>query len=145
MIIFNCAFESVLFTSLLSQFGMDSNEMKVVAPTNENQPLTEQELVFEWKNVDFSVPGAEKGTSRPLLQLMQGFVKSGEFVAIMGGSGAGKSTLLNVLAGRVSNAGTLNGEITVNGTKRNEKSWRKLCAYVEQDDMYVISCFLLFH
>ena len=53
----------------------------------------------------------------------------------MGSSGAGKSTLLNVLAGRIGN-GDLKGDMLVNGNPRESGSWRKLCAYVEQDDLY---------
>jgi ATP-binding cassette subfamily G (WHITE) protein 1/ATP-binding cassette subfamily G (WHITE) protein 2 len=76
----------------------------------------------------------DKKLTKTLLQGMNGSVKSGEVVAIMGSSGAGKSTLLNVLAGRVG-PGELTGDIHINGKPRAADSWRKLCAYVEQDDM----------
>ncbi|KAJ3088572.1 ATP-binding cassette sub- G member 2, partial [Quaeritorhiza haematococci] len=90
-------------------------------------------LKLTWRNVSFTVPIAKKKT-RTLLSSADGEVHSGEVVAIMGGSGAGKTTLLNCLAGRIG-PGALEGEILLNGTPRKKKSWRKLCAYVEQNDI----------
>ncbi|GJQ12987.1 hypothetical protein GpartN1_g4778.t1 [Galdieria partita] len=54
----------------------------------------------------------------------------------MGPSGSGKTTLLNLLAGRLSASSNLNGSgsITINGKKRNPGSFKKLSAYVMQDD-----------
>eukprot|EP00842_Homolaphlyctis_polyrhiza_P003323 jgi/Hompol1/3992/HPOL_000688-RA len=101
---------------------------------------------FSWHDVGFAVPlpakprGAGKvdaasvQTHKRLLQGMNGSVKAGQVVAIMGGSGAGKSTLLNTLAGRVG-PGELTGSILVNGKPRNPATWQTDCAYVEQDDL----------
>ena len=107
-----------------------------VVPLTEESPLkqSDTDIVFAWHDVSYSI--VSKKETKTLLEGMNGYVKSGEVVAIMGGSGAGKSTLLNVLAGRVGK-GELVGDITVNGQQRSSESWRKLCAYVEQDDMYV--------
>ncbi len=116
-------------------------EMKQVDPTTskETSPLTKEsfeEISLTWNNISYTV--TSKKTVKTLLEGMSGMVKSGEVVAIMGGSGAGKSTLLNVLAGRIG-TGEISGEILVNGSPRKADSWRKLCAYVEQDDMYFFS------
>lgn len=56
----------------------------------------------------------------------------------MGPTGCGKTSLLNVLAARVSSGGSANsklsGTITLNGTPRNDADFRKISAYVLQDD-----------
>ncbi|KAI9353213.1 ABC-2 type transporter-domain-containing protein [Zopfochytrium polystomum] len=75
---------------------------------------------FEWRGVSYEVGG------RKILHNVSGSVASGEMIAIMGSSGAGKTTLLN---------GTLNGQILLDGQKRNPRLWRRQAAFVEQDDV----------
>ncbi|KAJ3220188.1 hypothetical protein HDU67_005514 [Dinochytrium kinnereticum] len=95
-------------------------------------------MTVNWTNVGYSVPTPEskkgKGPEKVILNNMTGAAEPGQIIAIMGGSGAGKSTFLNVLAGRVG-AGTLTGHITVNGEPRDRSSWRKISAYVEQQEV----------
>lgn len=55
-------------------------------------------------------------------------------MALMGPSGCGKTTLLNVLAHRHASAATsIDGSITVNGTKPSLLAFRKSTCYVEQE------------
>lgn len=69
---------------------------------------------------------------------MSGSAKSGELLAIMGPTGCGKSSLLNILASRVSNAQSsatsLTGKILLNGSPRDDSLFRRISAYVLQDD-----------
>lgn len=57
-------------------------------------------------------------------------------LAVMGSSGAGKTSLLNLLAGRVSTSkgAKASGSVFLNGEARNYNKFRKLAAYVLQDD-----------
>ena len=55
-------------------------------------------------------------------------------MAIMGTSGAGKTSFLNVVAGR-NEGGVINGKICVDGKGRSSKTFNRLSAYVEQDDV----------
>ncbi|OLY84369.1 ATP-binding cassette sub-family G member 2 [Smittium mucronatum] len=91
---------------------------------------------LEFKNVGFSVKlgRGKNAEQKTILSNINGTVKSGELVAIIGSSGAGKTTLLNVLSGRIL-GGTVTGEILFNGEKRNKKSFKRDVAYVEQDDL----------
>ncbi|MDR1485715.1 MAG: FHA domain-containing protein, partial [Planctomycetaceae bacterium] len=52
------------------------------------------------QNVTFNVPDRQTGKSKTLLNDISLFIKSREFVCLIGPSGSGKSTLLNVLSGR---------------------------------------------
>jgi len=56
----------------------------------------------------------------------------------MGPTGCGKSSLLNILASRVpttqSNATSMTGTILLNGSTRNDDFFRRISAYVLQDD-----------
>jgi ABC-type multidrug transport system ATPase subunit len=85
---------------------------------------------------DDSVRSADnKGLSR-VLHGCNGMVNSGEMLAIIGSSGAGKSTVLNLLAGRIKSSKDCvsGGTVLVNGMKRDFSTYKKLAAFVEQDD-----------
>eukprot|EP00737_Agarophyton_chilense_P000791 gb/GEZJ01000879.1/.p1 GENE.gb/GEZJ01000879.1/~~gb/GEZJ01000879.1/.p1 ORF type:complete len:663 (-),score=109.89 gb/GEZJ01000879.1/:2916-4904(-) len=111
-----------------------------------------------WKDLTFSVPvkpkKVKKGEPHPnlqehhpddppsssreklILKSMSGEARAGSMLAVMGSSGAGKTSLLNLLAGRVSTSkgAKATGAVYVNGEPRNYNKFRKLAAYVLQDD-----------
>ncbi|KAG8862307.1 hypothetical protein FRB96_001886 [Tulasnella sp. 330] len=85
-----------------------------------------------WKDVHYTVP--VPGGTRRLLTDVNGYVKSGQLVALMGASGAGKTTLLDVLAQR-KNIGVIGGEILLEGGKLST-SFARETAYAEQMDVH---------
>ena len=104
-------------------------------------------ITMEWSGICMDVTTTDSATStffkrvkknNKILQNVGGSVSSGQLLAIMGHSGCGKTSLLNVLAGRVSAAGSssfkVTGSITINGKDRNEEDFRRISAYVLQDD-----------
>ncbi|KAJ2556255.1 hypothetical protein EV175_002083 [Coemansia sp. RSA 1933] len=88
--------------------------------------------ILSWNDLNYDVK--TKDGVRRILNDISGSIYPGELVAIMGSSGAGKTTLLNVLAGRVMD-GKLYGNIKFNGAKRNPHDFKRMLAYVEQEDM----------
>eukprot|EP00168_Porphyra_purpurea_P009605 TRINITY_DN234_c0_g1_i12.p1 TRINITY_DN234_c0_g1~~TRINITY_DN234_c0_g1_i12.p1 ORF type:complete len:841 (+),score=343.96 TRINITY_DN234_c0_g1_i12:716-3238(+) len=74
---------------------------------------------------------------RHVLRGVSGRVASGQVLAIMGPSGCGKTTLLNLLAGRVaaSRAHVAGGVVRVDGAARVPGAFRRLAAYVAQEDV----------
>ncbi|KAJ2842219.1 Multidrug resistance protein, partial [Coemansia erecta] len=88
--------------------------------------------ILSWSDISYDVK--TKNGVRRLLHSVSGSIYPGELVAIMGSSGAGKTTLLNVLAGRIQ-GGKLYGNIKFNGSKRNPHDFKRMLAYVEQDDL----------
>ncbi|KAI8852327.1 P-loop containing nucleoside triphosphate hydrolase protein [Chytridium lagenaria] len=94
-------------------------------------------LALEWNKVSYSVPTKRGQPQKVILSNMDGMAQPGEILAIMGGGCwilSRKSTLLNILAGRVG-AGTITGSINVNGAPRKRSTWRKVAAYVEQEEI----------
>ncbi|KAJ1725983.1 hypothetical protein LPJ61_005503 [Coemansia biformis] len=88
--------------------------------------------ILSWSNLNYDVK--VNGGVRRILHDISGAVYPGELVAIMGSSGAGKTTLMNVLSGRVQ-GGKLHGEINFMGAKRDPHSFKRMLAFVEQDDL----------
>ncbi|KAJ1664786.1 hypothetical protein EV178_003763 [Coemansia sp. RSA 1646] len=88
--------------------------------------------ILSWTDLNYDVK--TKDGVRRVLSDISGSIYPGELVAIMGSSGAGKTTLLNVLSGRVQ-GGQLYGDIKFNGAKRNPHAFKRMLAYVEQDDL----------
>ncbi|KAJ3372343.1 hypothetical protein HDU91_003953 [Kappamyces sp. JEL0680] len=78
-----------------------------------------------------SAPGTKM--KQVVLEGIQGEVKPGEVMAIMGGSGAGKTTLLDILA-RKNKSGTVTGDILVNGSFMDYEKYRNITGYVDQED-----------
>jgi ABC-type multidrug transport system ATPase subunit len=119
---------------------MQEDKIDFEYQTSEGIIPEREKFWFSWQDIKYSVKQGN-GKSRQILHGVTGSIKSGEILAIMGGSGkntlilgAGKTTLLNVLAGRIGE-GSFSGTITLDGKKRNKYTWRKDCAYVEQDDL----------
>ncbi|KAI8326139.1 P-loop containing nucleoside triphosphate hydrolase protein [Martensiomyces pterosporus] len=97
-------------------------------------PISSTRLpILTWDHLNYDVKTKDGGTRR-ILHDISGSIYPGELVAIMGSSGAGKTTLLNILSGRVQ-GGRLYGDIKFGGNKRDSHSFKRLLAFVEQDDM----------
>lgn len=116
--------KSPLFMSHLGD-NFDENSISNNAMLSENfQPTT---LTFE--NIDYVIPNGNK----KVLNDIYGVVNPGECLAIMGGSGAGKTTLLDILAGKNKN-GQVKGSIYINGNILNDKDYKKIIGFVDQED-----------
>ena len=112
--------------------------MKESSSGDELAALVDKEVVsvsLRWENIKFSVQ--EDGKTKHILKGLNGHAKTGEMLAILGPTGCGKTSLLNVLAARVpvTKTAELSGNITINGQQRDEAQFRKISAYVLQDDL----------
>ncbi|KAK4886491.1 hypothetical protein RN001_002762 [Aquatica leii] len=81
---------------------------------------------------DLTYTVQQNKSSKVILKSVSGHIRSGELTAIMGPSGAGKSTLLNILTGYKTTG--LQGSIMMNGNERILNQFRKLSAYIMQDN-----------
>ncbi|SMY27542.1 unnamed protein product [Zymoseptoria tritici ST99CH_1A5] len=95
----------------------------------------EQESVFHWDDVSFDI--GTKGSSKRILQGVDGWIRPGTLTALMGVSGAGKTTLLDVLADRVS-VGVVSGNMLVDGLPRGP-DFRRQTGYAQQQDLHLAS------
>ena len=98
-------------------------------------PFTPCTVVFT--DITYTVRLSKRagGGLKTLLQGISGYALPGRMLALMGASGAGKTTLLDVLSGR-KNSGTMTGSILLNGFPKDERSFNRITAYVEQTDMH---------
>jgi len=111
----------------------ESSSKRRASSTISYEPTT---LAF--KNVKYTVMvSKERGEPYPLdlLQGVTGYAKPATLTALMGSSGAGKTTLLDVIAGRKT-GGVVEGEITINGHPKDQKTFTRISGYVEQLDVH---------
>lgn len=97
----------------------NSSDTAVASPGESNeaeeqalQTLARSESIFTWRDVEYTVP--YRGGERKLLNKVNGYVKPGKMIALMGASGAGKTTLLNTLSQRQT-TGVVTGDMLVDG------------------------------
>ncbi|GAU97166.1 hypothetical protein RvY_08512-2 [Ramazzottius varieornatus] len=81
-------------------------------------------------------PPPEQRVRKQIVNNVNGIVRPGELLAIMGASGAGKTTLLNVLNGRNRGALKIEGSICINNRKVG-KAITSISAYVQQVDLFI--------
>ena len=92
-------------------------------------------VFVSWADLKFTVPDPnDKKQTKTILKGLNGHVKPGELVAVIGPSGSGKSSFLNCIAGRTVEGVT--GKILFNGIKR-PINFARFTGYVVQDDLYL--------
>lgn len=82
---------------------------------------------FSFENVSFSVKNHQ------ILNSVTGMVLPRQCLAIMGALGAGKTTLLDILALK-NKCGQTSGSVRVNGAEIDPKIFRRMVAFVDQED-----------
>ncbi|KAJ1831477.1 hypothetical protein LPJ63_004251 [Coemansia sp. RSA 2711] len=94
------------------------------------------EVILKWDGLTYEVDSkmGKSTSTRAILSGITGQVRAGEMIAIIGSSGAGKTTLLNALSGRII-GGRLAGQVLFHGAKRHPGNYKRLTAYVQQDDI----------
>ncbi|VFQ87368.1 unnamed protein product [Cuscuta campestris] len=75
------------------------------------------------------------GERLELLKGVSGAFRPGILTALMGISGAGKTTLMDVLAGRKT-GGYIEGEISISGFAKKQKTFARISGYCEQNDIH---------
>ncbi|KKZ64367.1 hypothetical protein EMCG_09653 [[Emmonsia] crescens] len=95
--------------------------------------IERQTVIFQWKDVSFDIKIRKE--NRRILDHIDGWVKPGTLMAVMGVSGAGKTTLLDVLATRTT-IGVISGEMLVDGKPRDDSFQRKT-GYAQQQDLHL--------
>ncbi|KAJ2696459.1 hypothetical protein H4218_004595 [Coemansia sp. IMI 209128] len=93
-------------------------------------------VILRWDDLNYEVKSkvGKAEEWRPILNGITGEARAGEAIAIIGSSGAGKTTLLNALSGRIV-GGRLSGQILFRGARRHPGSFKRVTAYVQQDDL----------
>ncbi|KAJ2614374.1 hypothetical protein H4S08_001737 [Coemansia sp. RSA 1365] len=107
-----------------------------IQPSNAPMLVETSNVILKWDKLTYEVK-AKVGKSintRMILNEITGQVCAGETIAIIGSSGAGKTTLLNALSGRIV-GGNLSGQVLFHGGQRNPGTYKRLTAYVQQDDI----------
>lgn len=87
-----------------------------------------------WLDVTYTVLDRVSKQSLDIVSTCSGTVSGGQMMALMGPSGSGKTSLLNVLARRVRDSTSVRGAVQVCGREVSKKDFRRLTAYVEQED-----------
>lgn len=87
----------------------------------------------EFQNLTYSVKNnGYKSETIEILKSIHGVFQAGHLTGILGPSGSGKTTLLNILSGYISSGSS--GIIKVNGKLRQMETFRKVSAYIMQED-----------
>lgn len=91
-------------------------------------------VTISWQDLVYEVDLPKEKTTRRILSGVSGYVSAGQVLAILGPSGAGKTTMLDILACR-QKGGRLSGAFLMNGHPVVEGIFRRVSAYVQQEDI----------
>jgi len=91
-------------------------------------------VAVTFNKLTYSVPVKKSKERYAILKDLSGAFQPGRLTALMGPSGSGKTTLMDILAGRKSGAGQIDGEVLYGGSAASAGVLKHLCGYVEQFD-----------
>ncbi|GMF50699.1 unnamed protein product [Phytophthora fragariaefolia] len=119
----------------MNDFSNDDVLVGIKAGHQANTPPVTIAFKDLWYTV--SVPGGRGQAAKEveLLKSVTGYALPGTMTALMGSTGAGKTTLMDVIAGRKT-AGTVKGDILINGFPATDLSIRRCTGYCEQTDVH---------
>ena len=107
--------------------------------SKEDRIEDEDRITLSWKNVCVrtTIGGGKSASSKDILVDVEGIVRPGSLVALMGASGAGKTTLLNTLNFRNRAGLKVAGDIMINGHQVDQKQMSDVSVFVQQEDVFV--------
>jgi ABC-type multidrug transport system ATPase subunit len=127
------------------------SQRRIVSEINENKKLNNEiptntsfvkpDMELIWKNLKIETKKSIKGKDsvsrkKIILDGVDGYVKSGECLAIIGSSGAGKTTLLNYLSKKTESSSlNVTGDVKLNGERVDDNLFSLISSYVMQDDI----------
>ncbi|KAG0243696.1 hypothetical protein BGW41_001569 [Actinomortierella wolfii] len=113
----------------LAKKSGDSGEGYIALPDDEAAKLMAEHIpaALMFRDVGYTVGEKE------VLRNVNGLVKPGQVMAIMGASGAGKTSLLDILARR-HKSGIVTGNMYVNGRTVTNHQYKRVVGYVDQED-----------
>ncbi|CAH9083117.1 unnamed protein product [Cuscuta europaea] len=89
-------------------------------------------------SIDMPQEMKDQGVTDERLELLKGVsgaFRPGILTALMGISGAGKTTLMDVLCGR-KRSGYIEGDISISGFPKKQKTFARISGYCEQNDIH---------
>ena len=127
---------NVLATDTSNRVGLDVKELNVLVKKSKRTSVIGTQRNEKGSQLESGAQG------KLILNDVSFLVKSGEFVALMGGSGSGKTTLLNVLSQRLNHTNkklSFNGSIEyfVGGVSSRERPSAIRNAYLLQNDIFL--------
>ncbi|KAJ2807961.1 hypothetical protein H4R20_001062 [Coemansia guatemalensis] len=122
--------------SIAGSNGVYSDALPMQPPPQAPRSTDMSNAILRWDRLTYEVDTkvGKSTNTRVILNEITGQVCAGETIAIIGSSGAGKTTLLNALSGRIV-GGRLSGQVLFHGSRRNPGTYKRLTAYVQQDDI----------
>lgn len=102
--------------------------------------------LLTWHDLGFEVTVQEregflryKKSQKRILEGLNGYVRSGECLAIIGGSGAGKSSMMNLLCDRVKmdSGSRMQGKVLINGQPMSYDKFKHVIGFVMQADIFL--------
>ncbi|OQR92244.1 ATP-binding Cassette (ABC) Superfamily [Achlya hypogyna] len=143
-----CALTAVCYTRIRHQAAFSHKpdadaieasaaSIDVASERSDLNSLHFEPVTLAFRDLVYTIPVGPKKLkeTRQLLKGIHGVFEPGTLTALMGSSGAGKTTLMDVIAGRKT-AGTIAGELFVNGHPMDRSSFNNLMGYCEQFDNY---------
>ena len=123
-------------------------EIKQTPPKNMTSSIMQRrnDSILTWNDLGMEVTLKEnvgflkyETKKKKILENMNGYAKSGECMAIIGGSGAGKSSFMNLLSDRVehNNATKFTGEVKINNQKMDYQEFKHVIGFVMQADIFL--------
>ncbi|KAI9159291.1 hypothetical protein H9P43_008631 [Blastocladiella emersonii ATCC 22665] len=92
------------------------------------------DIAFDELDYSVKVGSGKDAVDKPILRNLASSFKAGRLTVILGASGSGKTSCLNAIAGQAT-AGTISGNLYLNGKRSTGAEIKRVSAFVHQEDV----------